>query len=455
MARAWDSGLYDITNFALALLRQDIRLDSGNIYKHAIGFKCEKMVPLLVDEFLGLHKWIGIEVKIEYEDNNPQKPRTRFYCDGDYEAALAYHIAAGLAIPVTGRQEDHKVIAELADSKLRACIAKDLEKALSPIEEGQRDEVLLSLMQNFKVNDPGAAYAWDVYISRGSAIKDMAKKEVMNAHNWSFANIDDEGAELAKTAYIELCVAKLAVPCGLDANIANLYLQKYADTLEKAKAKDLLVQAREIKDDDINHILSLIRQVYDAGDKAKPLDIRELTDRIGIFKEPSRKEVLSSYGWSFMRKEKRNPPCSSLPDGRFMSTIPGDAMKILGCFDCTGEKIEYTINGNRIIADRPPCRILYTTDPGEDMEEYPPLVRDAILLKIAESVATGLLAGATATPINASKARGLKNDYLQAVQTARTNDVKQINVGESAWGRNYLVDIMIGKRRGKWSARLW
>jgi hypothetical protein len=433
MATSWNNNMLDDTNKALALLRQDIQLTAENLDASSVGKKCKLLVPAIIDEYKSMHR--------DSKDSG----------EGDVEMARVYHIASELAIPITGRAEDHKAFAELAEKKFIESKIRWYNEKLNSC----KDEVLITLLQNFKSNDPAFASAWDIYVTRSSEVKKIAEKEVMNAHNWSFTNIEDKGAELAKTAYIELCVAKLAIPCGVDANIANLYLQKYADTLEKAKAKDLLVQAREIKDDDINHILSLIRQVYDAGDKAKPLDIRELTDRIDTFKEPSRKEVLSSYGWSFMRKEKRNPPCSSLPDGRFMSTVPGDAMKILGCFDCTGEKIEYTINGNRIIADRPPCRILYTTDPGEDMEEYPPLVRDAILLKIAESVATGLLAGATATPINASKARGLKNDYLQAVQTARTNDVKQINVGESAWGRNYLVDIMIGKRRGKWNARLW
>lgn len=335
MARSWDSGLYDITNFALSLLRQDIHLTPDNIRNNSVGIKCEKMVPLLVDEFIGLHNWAGFKVVV---DGN----KTRFECSGDYEAALAYHIAAGLAIPITGRQEDYKTLVQIAGAKLQAI-----------------------------------------------------------------------------------------------------------------KTKDLLIGARSTDDGDVAHVLALVKQIYDPSDHAKPLDINEITNRIEIFKEPARKEVLSSYGWNFIRKEKRNPPCSNTIDGRFMTSIPGDAVKILGCYDMDGEKVEYTIHGGKIISYDIPYRILYTADTDEDISEYPPLVKDAILLKIAENVALGIAASASNGSVLMHKVNSLKNDYARTVQEARTNDAKQISVGARAWGRNYLVDIMLGKRRGKWSARLW
>lgn len=157
------------------------------------------------------------------------------------------------------------------------------------------------------------------------------------------------------------------------------------------------------------------------------------------FYETSRHEVLTSYGWSFVREEKTR--CSQCGESqeRLKYAIPGDSIRILACYGESGHKVEFTTRSDGYIYSAEPVRrIVYIVDE-EDVDKWPVKVRKTFALCLAKNVAmeiTGRL----------QDLQFVTQQYNAAMQEARTEDARQNGTGCSVYGRNHLHDCMLGRK---------
>lgn len=157
------------------------------------------------------------------------------------------------------------------------------------------------------------------------------------------------------------------------------------------------------------------------------------------FYETSRMEVLTSYGWAFVREERRGPSSSGESQGRMKYRVPPDSVRILGCYGESGHKVEFTTRSDGYIyAADPVERIVYIVDE-ENVDLWPVKVRKTFALCLAKNVAmeiTGRL----------QDLQFVTQQYNAAMQEARTEDARQNGTGCSVYGRNHLFDCMTGRK---------
>ena len=156
--------------------------------------------------------------------------------------------------------------------------------------------------------------------------------------------------------------------------------------------------------------------------------------------EASRLEVLSSFGWSFVKADKL-VRCNGVQgeDGRYSIAYPADALKILNCYDKDGHKIPFTLRGNQKIYSLVPIyRITYIFDE-EDVTLWPPLVQEAFVKTLAKNLCIEV----TGRPADLQM---LEAQCRAAVQVARTDDARQNSTGSEVYGKNHLYECMTGRR---------
>lgn len=156
--------------------------------------------------------------------------------------------------------------------------------------------------------------------------------------------------------------------------------------------------------------------------------------------EPSRLEVLSSYGWSFVKADKRvRNGDLHYEDGRYRIQYPSDALKVLACYDEDGHKIPFTVRGlQHIYSLQPVHRITYIFDE-EDVEIWPPLVSDAFAQVLAKNLCMEVTGRAADKQLFDIQAK-------QAVQLARTDDARISSTGSEVYGKNHIYECMCGRR---------
>ena len=156
--------------------------------------------------------------------------------------------------------------------------------------------------------------------------------------------------------------------------------------------------------------------------------------------DPSRLEVLSSYGWSFVKADKLvRGACVQGEDGRYSMAYPSDALKILNCYDDDGHRIPYTLRGNqKIYSLQPIYRITYIYDE-EDVSTWPSLVQDALVKTLAKNLCIEVTG-------RVNDLQMLELQCRQAVQTARTDDARRSSVGSEVYGKNHIYECMCGRR---------
>lgn len=157
--------------------------------------------------------------------------------------------------------------------------------------------------------------------------------------------------------------------------------------------------------------------------------------------ERSRLEVLSSFGWSFIKEDVkvRNGARTIDSGGRYRIAYPSIALKVLQCYDEDGHKVDYTVRQNKFIYSLEPiARITYIFDE-EDMTVVPPLVREAIVMTLAKNLCMEITGRANDCQMMEMKAR-------TAVQVARTDDARHGATGSSVYGKNYLYEVMVGHK---------
>lgn len=157
--------------------------------------------------------------------------------------------------------------------------------------------------------------------------------------------------------------------------------------------------------------------------------------------EASRLEVLSSYGWSFVKADKRvrNGVNHYEDDGRYRIPYPAEALKVLKCYDEDGHKIPFTVRGMQYIYSlQPVFRITYIFDE-EDVTLWPPLVQDAFVKTLARNLCMEITGRPADLQLTDAQAK-------QAVQIARTDDARISSTGNEVYGKNHLYEVMCGHR---------
>lgn len=156
--------------------------------------------------------------------------------------------------------------------------------------------------------------------------------------------------------------------------------------------------------------------------------------------EPSRLEVVSSYGWSFLKVDKYIHGTHAVEeDGRYSIAVPADALKILACYDIDDHKLPYTVRGNaKIYSRREIYRITYLVD-DDDVSAYPALVQDAIVKTLAKNLCMEI----TGRPADLQLITAMAQT---AVQVARTDDARTCSTGSDVYGKNHLYETMCGRR---------
>ena len=157
--------------------------------------------------------------------------------------------------------------------------------------------------------------------------------------------------------------------------------------------------------------------------------------------ERSRLEVLSSFGWSFIKDDKRVSNGGARVDdgGRYRIAYPTEALKVLQCYDSDGHKIPFTVRQNRYIYSLEPIhRITYIFDE-EDMTLIPSLVREAIIFTLAKNLCMEITGRPNDCQLLEARAK-------QAIQVARTDDARHGSTGSSVYGKNYLYECMTGHK---------
>lgn len=157
--------------------------------------------------------------------------------------------------------------------------------------------------------------------------------------------------------------------------------------------------------------------------------------------ERSRLEVLSSFGWSFIKEDIRVRNGERFVDegGRYRIAYPSTALKVLGCYDDDGHKIPFTVRQNKYIFTLEPVRrITYIFDE-EDMTLLPALVRKAVVYTLAKNLAMEITG-------RANDAQLMDVQCRSAVQEARTDDARLGTTGSSVYGKNHIYECMCGRR---------
>lgn len=157
--------------------------------------------------------------------------------------------------------------------------------------------------------------------------------------------------------------------------------------------------------------------------------------------ESSRLELLSSFGWSFIKADKRVRGGGYRIDegGRYEIPYPTEALKILACYDEDGHKVPFTIRGNqKIYSLQQIHRITYIFDE-EDTTLYPPLVQDALVKTLAKNLCMEV----TGRPADLQL---IDAQCKVAVQAARTDDARHGATGSDVYGKNHLYEVMCGRK---------
>lgn len=157
--------------------------------------------------------------------------------------------------------------------------------------------------------------------------------------------------------------------------------------------------------------------------------------------ERSRLEVLSSFGWSFIKEDikVRNGGRTCDEQGRYRIAYPSVALKVLQCYDEDGHKVDFTVRQNKFIYSLEPIsRITYIFDE-EDMTLLPMLVREALILTLAKNLCMEITGRAQDCQLIEARAK-------TAIQMARTDDARHGSTGSSVYGKNYLYECMCGHK---------
>ena len=162
--------------------------------------------------------------------------------------------------------------------------------------------------------------------------------------------------------------------------------------------------------------------------------------------DDARRQVLRDHAWGFARREVpatswEAPACPGdrLP---YRAELPQDALQVVGVKDISGRDAEYTIVDREIRSAKPVSLVAYTEDV-EDLELWSAGAYRALVLRLAADLAK-IVTGR----INERQMQ--EEAYAAEIRAAKMQDSRSVNVSKTAWGDNFYVDRMMGRRhRGR------
>lgn len=182
---------------AFYLIRQDARQltqenwDAGHPIEVA---KCKLAVENVVPEVVDAFGWHA-DVRTDNVADWPAKVRN----------ALTYALARKLSVQVAGRLEDLKTNDSLYRDALQNAKAEDLNDSVDTIDDPILRRVFAMTVCTFRPDDANLPRGFTQLMNRFADIKDMARREILMAHDWNFCKTVDTVGSAEDMHYGNYC----------------------------------------------------------------------------------------------------------------------------------------------------------------------------------------------------------------------------------------------------------
>lgn len=400
---------------------------------------------------------------------------------------IAAHVGAGV--------EAANALAQLYERKLQKARIRDLVD--SPVSDGMTKEILATIQGNYSSADSALPFDVSAFTGRVDAVKGTVRDAILSLHHWNFARktadfsperpadcvrilnvLDADGrpaewsvaggkvasADGAKTVYTARsdpagwpALVKSAYVAAVAAEIVQACVPDAAAAASVKGALDRLAEKRLVlaKVADLNEdgsgaeVVREVKAVLKADYRASDGDLDEAGDalalRIGELLEGARREVLDAHNWNFARASAP-VACAPAPGGAFAFVRPADAARLTAVRSRDGGLLDWTLRGNVVVTRGPAASIAYVRDV-EDIDAWPPLVRRALVYRLAADAALSL-------PGRGRDPAVFLQLHREKLQEARVADAREGNAGRAAWGRSLVLDSISGRdRRGRGEGR--
>lgn len=432
---------------ALYLLRQDVNLPkvetaAGNTTVE--WSKCRRAFSTAVSEVWSAHDWnetLGLE-----GDALAAAPGDCTNWTAEMRNALVYCIARELAIPLAGRVQDLKNWDALYGEKLSAARAIALERELDAVKDPIHAAVLKLTLPSAQPHDRSMPRSIRRLTDRIDSELPAAMAEVFDSHDWTQVC---HGTEAGSTdgwnagmidSLVHLIASKLAIPFGQKDGEAQAYYKLYSEKLALARVNALEKERDGVSDRLHKEILQMLLPTFLPQDATLPRSVKSIVERIETMKEAARIHVISDHAWNFARTKCPAVSCR-VPHGvdhfPFAFELPGDCAHLEAVLSECGEMNEWRIYGRTICAMMPIRNIVYVRDM-KKVEKWHPLIYRVFVMRLAADVST------TVAP---DKTILMEQRFAQALSEAKCRDARESNSPTDAWGRNFYVDAMQGRRR--------
>lgn len=247
---------------------------------------------------------------------------------------------------------------------------------------------------------------------------------------------------LARSAYVRLLARELAIPVTGRQTDLKALSEAYAERLRMAAAADF----QEGNPGD-----SLVREVCAVVSSELAISATDLADaadaiqrKLDDIYDSAVEEVLGAHPWRFARVvvnvAAAPDPCGVGGEGRFHYQRPQDCLRVCHLKDRAGDLVDWRNAGDAISSDRPAATLTYIRR-DDDVDNWPPLVRRALMYRLASDAAV-------AAPNRAKDPQTLHALYDQKLRDAVLQDAREGNPGRSAWsGSRYVRAIRGGYGR--------
>ena len=248
-------------------------------------------------EILAAHKWSWIPT------GEGALPATEADMDGLARAAFITLVTQKLAIPCGLPADAIQAFEQKYQVQLQRARIADLENTVQSSDRVVA-EVVSAIRAPFGQDDPKLPMAMQTFVDRIGAVRLSAFEEIKAAHKWSW--IKPDGTEtteadmdgLARAAFITLITQKLAIPCGLPADILQSLEQKYILQLQRARIADL-DKTSTASDQVAKEVLAAIRGPFGQDDAKLPMAMQTFFDRVDAVKLASYNEIEAIHNWQW------------------------------------------------------------------------------------------------------------------------------------------------------------
>ena len=291
--------------------------------------------------------------------------------------------------------------AQLKSQEYAAKVQEWRKIALNTALASNTDEVLTELLANFASDDAGLLNAFTVYTQRSANIKATSAIEINNAHKWTTVFAQNATTHKAYPAFVALCVARLAMACGIDGQTRTSLSQIYEQRLHRAKAMEL---EGELTDSLDREILATIK-----GGVGDSLPLSFGATELASIKATVLDSLLYSHHWNFARKTEA-----------FATTRPSDCIRILRVTDSEGRRVAWETKGSTISADASAATLEYTAR--IQIASWPALAKSAYIAAVASEMAQKTAPSGEAALAAKNALAQLADKRLAAAKVADLNE---------------------------------